>query len=104
MRIGLQLPSFCFSEGPPGIAARLREIAQAAEEGGFSSLWVMDHYFQIPLVVRGSTLIDGAASMLSEEPGAFPVSLSACCIGKSGKVSAERELVLRGSVGGAEAE
>jgi len=55
-------------------------------------------------VVRGSTLIDGAASMLSEEPGAFPVSLSACCIGKSGKVSAERELVLRGSVGGAEAE
>jgi F420-dependent oxidoreductase-like protein len=50
MRIGLQLPSFCFAEGPPGIAARLREIAQAAEEGGFSSLWVMDHYFQIPLV------------------------------------------------------
>ena len=38
MRIGLQLPSFCFAEGPPGIAARLREIAQAAEEGGFSSL------------------------------------------------------------------
>jgi F420-dependent oxidoreductase-like protein len=50
MRLGLQLPSFCFAEGPPGIAARLREIAQAAEEGGFSSLWVMDHYFQIPLV------------------------------------------------------
>ena len=50
MRIGLQLPSFSFAEGPPGIAARLREIAQAAEEGGFSSLWVMDHYFQIPLV------------------------------------------------------
>jgi F420-dependent oxidoreductase-like protein len=50
MRIGLQLPSFCLGEGPPGIAARLSEIAQAAEEGGFSSLWVMDHYFQIPLV------------------------------------------------------
>ena len=50
MRIGLQLPSFCLAEGPSGSAARLREIAQAAEEGGFSSLWVMDHYFQIPLV------------------------------------------------------
>jgi len=50
MRIGLQLPSFRLAEGPPGIATRLREIAQAAEEGGFSSLWVMDHYFQIPIV------------------------------------------------------
>jgi F420-dependent oxidoreductase-like protein len=50
MKIGLQLPSFCLAEGPPGIAARLREIAQTAEEGGFSSLWVMDHYFQIPLI------------------------------------------------------
>jgi F420-dependent oxidoreductase-like protein len=50
MRIGLQLPSFCLAGGPPGIAARLREIAQAAEEGGFTSLWVMDHYFQIPLI------------------------------------------------------
>ena len=50
MRIGLQLPSFCLAEGPTGIAPRLREIAQAADEGGFSSLWVMDHYFQIPVV------------------------------------------------------
>jgi F420-dependent oxidoreductase-like protein len=50
MRIGLQLPSFCLAEGPPGIAPRLREIAQAADEGGFASLWVMDHYFQIPIV------------------------------------------------------
>jgi F420-dependent oxidoreductase-like protein len=50
MRIGLQLPSFNLAAGPAGTAARLVEIAQAAEAGGFASLWVMDHYFQIPLV------------------------------------------------------
>jgi len=50
MNVGLQLPSFCTGEGPAAISARLREIADTAESSGFSSLWVMDHYFQIPLV------------------------------------------------------
>ncbi|MAG34058.1 MAG: LLM class F420-dependent oxidoreductase [Deltaproteobacteria bacterium] len=48
MRIGLQLPDFSTTAGPAEIGPRLREIAQAAEDAGFSSLWVMDHYFQIP--------------------------------------------------------
>jgi len=50
MRVGLQLPSFNLAGGTPAIAGRLVEIAQAAENAGFHSLWVMDHYFQIPLV------------------------------------------------------
>jgi len=50
MRLGLQIPSFTFPDGPAGLAARLRAIAQAADEGGFASLWVMDHFFQIPPV------------------------------------------------------
>jgi F420-dependent oxidoreductase-like protein len=50
MKIGLQLPSFCTEDGPAAIGSRLREIADVAESCGFSSLWVMDHYFQIPLV------------------------------------------------------
>ena len=29
---------------------RLGEIAGTAEDSGFSSVWVMDHYFQIPMV------------------------------------------------------
>jgi len=29
---------------------RLGEIAGTAEDSGFSSIWVMDHYFQIPMV------------------------------------------------------
>ena len=36
----------------PEIAARLAEVARAAEAGGFNSLWVMDHLIQIPQVGR----------------------------------------------------
>jgi F420-dependent oxidoreductase-like protein len=50
MRLGLQIPSFTWPDGPAGLASRLRAIAAAAEEGGFASLWVMDHFFQIPPV------------------------------------------------------
>ena len=48
MKVGLQLVSFTWPGGPREIARRLVEIARAAEEAGFHSLWVMDHYFQIP--------------------------------------------------------
>ncbi|MBA3792126.1 MAG: LLM class flavin-dependent oxidoreductase, partial [Rubrobacter sp.] len=47
MRIGLQVPSFTWPEGPEGIGGRLAEIGRAADEAGFASLWVMDHFFQI---------------------------------------------------------
>jgi F420-dependent oxidoreductase-like protein len=50
MRIGLQIPSFTFPDGPSAIRARLSAIARAAEEAGFYSVWVMDHFFQIPIV------------------------------------------------------
>ena len=48
MRVGLQLPSFSFPGGTEAIAPTLTEIAAAAEAAGFSSLWVMDHFFQLP--------------------------------------------------------
>jgi F420-dependent oxidoreductase-like protein len=50
MRIGLQIPIFTWPGGPAQMASKLREIAQTAEEGGFASVWVMDHFFQIPMV------------------------------------------------------
>jgi F420-dependent oxidoreductase-like protein len=50
MRLGLQIPSFTWPGGPAEIAHRLAEIARAADEAGFASLWVMDHFFQIPSV------------------------------------------------------
>jgi F420-dependent oxidoreductase-like protein len=47
MKIGLQVPNFTWPGGPTNIATKLAEIATAADEAGFSSLWVMDHFFQI---------------------------------------------------------
>ena len=42
MKIGLQLPNFGTAGGTAAMAPRMREIAEAAEAGGFASLWVMD--------------------------------------------------------------
>jgi F420-dependent oxidoreductase-like protein len=52
LRFGLQLPSFAWEGGPSALAARLGDIAAAAEDAGFTSLWVMDHFLQIPQVGR----------------------------------------------------
>jgi F420-dependent oxidoreductase-like protein len=47
MKLGLQIASFSWPGGPEQIGPTLVRIGQAAEEAGFSSLWVMDHFFQI---------------------------------------------------------
>jgi F420-dependent oxidoreductase-like protein len=50
-RFGLQIPNFTY----PGVAdrdlfERIALIAGAAEESGFDSIWVMDHFYQIAMV------------------------------------------------------
>jgi F420-dependent oxidoreductase-like protein len=47
MYIGLQIPSFKYPGGTAAIRPTLKEIVTTAEESGFYSLWVMDHYYQI---------------------------------------------------------
>jgi F420-dependent oxidoreductase-like protein len=47
MKIGLQVPRFNWQGTPQNTGAKLIEIAQTADRGGFASLWVMDHYYQI---------------------------------------------------------
>jgi F420-dependent oxidoreductase-like protein len=47
VKIGLQVPSFTWPGGIQQMAPRLAEIARTADDSGFSSLWVMDHFFQI---------------------------------------------------------
>lgn len=47
MRIGLQVPSFTYPDGPVSIGPTLATIARTADAAGFASLWVMDHFFQI---------------------------------------------------------
>ena len=50
MRIGLQIPSFTWPGGDAAIGPRLAEIGRTAEDAGFASLWVMDHFFQIGVI------------------------------------------------------
>jgi F420-dependent oxidoreductase-like protein len=47
VRIGLQIPRFTWPGGDGEIGSRLAEIGRTADEAGFASLWVMDHFFQI---------------------------------------------------------
>jgi F420-dependent oxidoreductase-like protein len=49
MKVGLQVSNFTWPAPRATIHTTLAEIAQAAEAAGFDSLWVMDHFFQIPL-------------------------------------------------------
>jgi F420-dependent oxidoreductase-like protein len=49
LRFGLQLPVFSWPGGPSEIRARLQAIATTAEQAGFSGIWVMDHFRQIPM-------------------------------------------------------
>ena len=47
MKIGLQISSFTWPGGTPAIGPTLAEIVRQADDVGFDSLWVMDHFFQI---------------------------------------------------------
>jgi F420-dependent oxidoreductase-like protein len=47
MKIGLQIPSYTWPGGASAIGPTLARIVQTADELGFASLWVMDHFFQI---------------------------------------------------------
>ena len=46
MRVGLQIPHFRPST-PETKRSWLKDVAQAADQGGFYSIWVMDHFLQL---------------------------------------------------------
>ena len=46
-KIGIQVPRFHWSGGPENMGTKLAEIAGTADRSGFSSLWVMDHFYQV---------------------------------------------------------
>ena len=48
MRAGLQVPYFTWPSGAASLGRTFGDIAKRAEEAGFYSLWVMDHFFQLP--------------------------------------------------------
>jgi F420-dependent oxidoreductase-like protein len=52
MKLGLQISSFSWPGGPEAIGPTLGRIASQADDVGFDSIWVMDHFFQIRSVGR----------------------------------------------------
>lgn len=48
MKIGLQVNKFTWEGGDAQLGAKFGAIGRSAEAAGFDSLWVMDHFFQIP--------------------------------------------------------
>jgi F420-dependent oxidoreductase-like protein len=53
IRLGLQIPSFTYPDVPNDqLFERVADIAVTAEESGFDSVYVMDHFFQLPLLGR----------------------------------------------------
>jgi alkanesulfonate monooxygenase len=47
MRLGLTLGSFTWQGGAPALGDTLARVARTADDAGFRSIAVMDHYFQI---------------------------------------------------------
>ena len=47
MRFGLQINQFTWPGGAAAIGPTLARVARTADDAGFDSIWVMDHFFQI---------------------------------------------------------
>ncbi|MBA2632168.1 MAG: LLM class F420-dependent oxidoreductase [Chloroflexi bacterium] len=47
MKFGLQINQFTWPGGPKMISQHLANVARTADDAGFDSIWVMDHFFQI---------------------------------------------------------
>jgi F420-dependent oxidoreductase-like protein len=66
---GLQLPKFTFPVPDDRLFEHVAAMATAADDGGFSSLWVMDHFYQLPglggaddKMLEGFTLLGALAA------------------------------------------
>ena len=78
LRLGLQIPSFTY----PGVSDdqlfdRVSDIAVTAEQAGFDSIWVMDHFYQIPNVGRRTEPMMEAYTLL----GAIAARTSTAMVG-----------------------
>ena len=47
MKASIQVANFTWPGGDPAIGPALRTIGEAADAGGFDTVWVMDHFFQL---------------------------------------------------------
>jgi F420-dependent oxidoreductase-like protein len=69
-KFGLQIPNFTFTDVPDDrMFEHVSDLAVAGEESGFDSVWVMDHFWQLPPLggptqpmMEGYTLLGGLAA------------------------------------------
>jgi len=47
MKIGLSIADFTWPSGPAKLGSTLSQVARTADQAGFDSIWVMDHFWQI---------------------------------------------------------
>jgi F420-dependent oxidoreductase-like protein len=66
IRMGLQIPSFTYpGVGPADLFETISSIAVTAENSGFDSVYVMDHFYQLPLIGRTDENMFEAYTLLS---------------------------------------
>jgi F420-dependent oxidoreductase-like protein len=72
MRLGLQIPNFTLGVPDDRLFEAVVEQATAAEDSGFESVWVMDHFYQLPALggpsqpmLESYTLLGGLAARTS---------------------------------------
>jgi len=72
MRIGLQIPNFTLGVPDDQLFEAVTQQAVTAEDSGFESLWVMDHFYQLPPLggptqpmLESYTLLGGLAARTS---------------------------------------
>jgi F420-dependent oxidoreductase-like protein len=72
MRIGLQIPNFTLGVPDDQLFEGVAQLAVTAEDSGFESLWVMDHFYQLPALggptqpmLESYTLLGGLAARTS---------------------------------------
>jgi F420-dependent oxidoreductase-like protein len=64
MRFGLQIPSFSWPGGNAAIGPTLAQVVETADAVGFSSIWVMDHFFQIRSVgAADEPMLEGTTAL-----------------------------------------
>jgi F420-dependent oxidoreductase-like protein len=51
---GFQMPNFTFDDGDEHLFANAVDLVDVAQDVGFDSLWVMDHFYQLPALGGGT--------------------------------------------------
>src|SRR3989337_273367 len=64
MKLGLQISNFTWPGGPEAIGPTVACVTRAADDAGFDSIWVMDHFFQIRgLGPAESPMVEGTSAL-----------------------------------------